>query len=88
VMSQKAWQSLSADDRQIFRDAAAQSSRFMREQWKGLEQRSRRQAQAAGVTITTDFDRKPFEDAMAGIYAEMLRDPAAAELVERIRKVE
>jgi len=88
VMSQKAWQSLSADDRQIFRGAAAQSSRFMREKWKDLEQRSRRQAQAAGVTITTDFDRKPFEAAMAGIYAKAERDPATAELIERIRKVE
>jgi tripartite ATP-independent transporter DctP family solute receptor len=88
VMSQKAWQSLSPDDRQIFRDAAAQSSRFMREKWKDLEERSRRQAQAAGVTITTDFDRKPFEAAMAGIYAKAERDPATAELIERIRKVE
>ncbi len=43
---------------------------------------------AAGVTIVTDFDRKPFEAAMAGIYAEAQRDPATAELIERIRKVE
>jgi tripartite ATP-independent transporter DctP family solute receptor len=88
VMSQKAWQSLSSDDRQIFRDAAMQSSRFMRAKWKDLEERSRREAQAAGVTITTDFDRKPFEAAMAGIYAKAERDPATAELIERIRKVE
>jgi tripartite ATP-independent transporter DctP family solute receptor len=88
VMSQKAWQSLSADDRKIFRDAATQSSQFMRAKWKDLEERSRRQAEAAGVKIVTDFDRKPFEDAMAGIYAKAQRDPAAAELIERIRKVE
>jgi tripartite ATP-independent transporter DctP family solute receptor len=88
VMSQKAWQSLSADDRKIFRDAALQSSQFMRAKWKDLEERSRRQAEAAGVKIVTDFDRKPFEDAMAGIYAKTQRDPAAAELIERIRKVE
>jgi tripartite ATP-independent transporter DctP family solute receptor len=88
VMSLKAWQSLSADDRQIFRDAAMQSSRFMRTKWKDLEERSRQQARAAGVTITTDFDRKPFEAAMAGIYAKAERDPATAELIERIRKVE
>jgi tripartite ATP-independent transporter DctP family solute receptor len=88
VMSQKAWQSLSADDRKLFRDAAIQSSQFMRAKWKDLEERSRRQAEAAGVKITTDFDRKPFEAAMAGIYAKAQRDPAAAELIERIRKVE
>jgi tripartite ATP-independent transporter DctP family solute receptor len=88
VMSQKAWQSLSVEDQKIFREAAAQSSHFMRERWKALEERSRRQAEKAGVTIVTDFDRKPFEAAMAGIYVKAQRDPAAAELIERIRKVE
>ena len=43
---------------------------------------------AAGVTIVRDIDRKPFEDAMAPIYAKAARDPAAAALIERIRKVE
>jgi tripartite ATP-independent transporter DctP family solute receptor len=88
VMSRKAWESLSADDRKLFRDAALQSNLFMRGKWKDLEQSSRRQAEAAGVTIVTDFDRKPFETAMAGIYAKAQRDPAAARLIERIRKVE
>jgi len=88
VMSRKAWESLSADDRKLFRDAALQSNLFMRERWKDLEQSSRRRAEAAGVTIVTDFDRKPFETAMAGIYAKAQRDPAAARLIERIRNVE
>jgi tripartite ATP-independent transporter DctP family solute receptor len=88
VMSLKAWTSLSAGDRAIFRDAAIQSSRFMREKWKDLEERSRQQAKAAGVTIVTGFDRKPFEDAMAPIYQNAQRDPAVAELIARIRKVE
>ena len=88
VMSRKAWESLSVDDRKLFREAALQSNLFMREKWKDLEQRSRRQAEAAGVTIVTDFDRKPFETAMAGIYAKAQRDPAAAKLIERIRGVQ
>ena len=88
VMSQKAWESLSAEDRTIFREAAIRSSRFMHDKWKDLEQQSRRQAEAEGVTIVTDFDRKPFEAAMAGIYQKAQRDPAVAELIERIRKVE
>jgi tripartite ATP-independent transporter DctP family solute receptor len=88
VMSQKAWESLSAEDRKIFREAAIQSSHFMREKWEDLEERSRRQAKSAGVTVISDFDRKPFEAAMAGIYAKTERDPAAAELIERIRKVD
>jgi tripartite ATP-independent transporter DctP family solute receptor len=88
VMSQKAWASLSADDRKIFREAAIRSSQFMRKMWKDLEDRSREQAKGAGVTIVTDVDRKPFEAAMAGIYQKVQRDPAAAQLIERIRKVE
>jgi tripartite ATP-independent transporter DctP family solute receptor len=87
VMSRKAWESLSEDDQKIFREAALKSSRFMREMWRDLETKSRRQAEDAGVTIVTDFDRKPFEAAMTPIYAKMQSDPAAAELIERIRKV-
>jgi TRAP-type C4-dicarboxylate transport system substrate-binding protein len=82
------WQSLSDEDKKIFRDAAIKSSRFMREKWRELEERSRQQAKAAGVTIVTDIDRKPFEEAMAGIYAKAQADPAAAALIERIRKAE
>jgi len=88
VISLKAWQSLSPDDQTIFREAAQRSSRFMREKWRDLEEQSQRKAQEAGVTIVRDIDRKPFEDAMAPIYAKAGRDPAAAALIERIRKVE
>jgi hypothetical protein len=59
VISHKAWQSLSAEDRRIFCDAALLP------------------------------DRKPFEAATAGIHATTTqRDAAAAQLIERIRKVE
>ena len=88
VMSKKAWASLSAEDQQIFRESALRSSRFMREKWRDLEERSRKQAEAAGVKIVTDIDRKPFEASMAGLYAKAQRDPAVGQLIERIRKVE
>ena len=78
VMSRRAWESLSAEDHKIFREAAMRSSHFMREKWTDLEEQSRRQAEAAGVTIVTDIDRQPFEAAMAGIYAKAQRDPAVA----------
>lgn len=88
VISLKAWRSLSPDDQEIFREAAQRSSRFMREKWRDLEEQSQRKAQAAGVTIVGDIDRRPFQEAMAAIYAKAGRDPAAAALIERIRKVE
>lgn len=88
VISLKAWQSLTPDDQVIFREAAARSSRFMREKWRDLEEQSQRKAEEAGIVVVKDIDRKPFEDAMADIYAKAARDPAAAALIERIRKVE
>lgn len=88
VISLKAWRSLSADDQQIFREAAQRSSQFMREKWRDLEEQSQLKARAAGISVTRDIDRKPFEDAMAPIYAKVARDPAAAALIERIRKLE
>jgi hypothetical protein len=39
------------------------------------------------VTIVSDFGRKPFEAAMVNIYTKARRDPVAAALIERIRKV-
>jgi tripartite ATP-independent transporter DctP family solute receptor len=86
VMSLSAWQGLSGDDRKIFRDAARESNRYMRAQWSELEDRSRRAAEAAGIVVIKDFERRPFETAMQGMYAAAVRDPAAARLVERIRQ--
>src|SRR6476659_7297186 len=88
VMSPRAWESLSAEDQDIFRDAARKSSAYMRELWNGLEERSRQQARAAGVTIISDFDRMPFEQAMNTIYAKSVTDPGLSELIERIRKIQ
>jgi tripartite ATP-independent transporter DctP family solute receptor len=87
VMSLRAWESLSADDQDIFREAAGKSNAFMRELWSGLEERSRQQARAAGNIVVAEFDRKPFEDAMSAIYAKMVTDADAQQLIERIRQV-
>jgi tripartite ATP-independent transporter DctP family solute receptor len=88
VMSLRAWESLSPEDREIFRDAARKSSSFMRGVWSGLEESSRQQARAAGNTIVADFDRKPFENAMTAIHANAVTDPDLRQLTERIRQVQ
>jgi TRAP-type C4-dicarboxylate transport system substrate-binding protein len=88
VMSRKAWESLSDDDQEIFRDAARQSSTYMRGLWSGLEERSRQQARAAGNTIIAEFDRKPFEAAMNEFNARAISDPDLLPLIERIRQVQ
>jgi TRAP-type C4-dicarboxylate transport system substrate-binding protein len=88
VMSMRAWQSLSAEDQAIFRAAARESGKHMRNIWLGLENNSRQQARMNGNTIIDDFDRKPFEQAMNSIYTTAVTDPELTQLIERIRKVQ
>src|SRR5882672_2424223 len=85
VMSRRAWQELSDADRTIFRAAARDSSRHMREQWLSWEAQSKKQAAAAGVTVIEKFDRKPFEDATRPLREEMRADPKFGPLIERIQ---
>jgi tripartite ATP-independent transporter DctP family solute receptor len=88
VMSVKAWDSLNDQDRIIFRDAARESNLFMRKRWNALEEQSQKQAEAAGIMIIRGIDRKPFEAAMANIYAKASTDPVQAGFIERIRQVQ
>ena len=87
VMSLPAWESLSNEDKDIFVEAAAKSNIFMRSLWTGLEERSRQQARAAGNIIITDFDRKPFEEAMSVIYDKAATDAETQQLINRIHQV-
>jgi tripartite ATP-independent transporter DctP family solute receptor len=88
IMSLGAWESLSLEDRRTFREAARESGRYMREQWNTLEQRSQQEAKAAGIVVVTEFDRKPFEAAMTGVYADAEQDPALSGLIRRIRQLQ
>jgi TRAP-type C4-dicarboxylate transport system substrate-binding protein len=84
VMSRRAWADLSADDRTVFRAAARESSKYMSQQWQDWEERSQREAIAAGVKVISDIDRKPFEDATKPLRDELRADPRFAPLIERI----
>ena len=71
----------------IFRDAARQSSQFMREQWVDWEKRSERQAIESGVTVIDNVNRKSFEDATRPLRDAMRADPKYRSLIERIEAV-
>jgi tripartite ATP-independent transporter DctP family solute receptor len=88
VMSRRAWADLSPADRIIFRAAARESSKYMRTQWQSWEERSRREAIDAGVTIISDIERKPFEDATRFLIDESRADPKLRPLIERIQAVQ
>jgi tripartite ATP-independent transporter DctP family solute receptor len=87
VMSRRAWRELSDGDKAIFRTAARDSSKYMRQQWQSWEEDSKKQALAAGVTIIGDIDRKPFEDATKALRDEMRTDPKFGPLIDRIQAV-
>jgi tripartite ATP-independent transporter DctP family solute receptor len=88
VMSQRAWQELSAEDRVTFRTAARESSMYMRVQWQRREEQSRRQAEEAGVTIINTIERKSLEDATKPLRDGLRADPRFRSLIERIEAVE
>jgi tripartite ATP-independent transporter DctP family solute receptor len=88
VMSRRAWDELSDADRTIFRTAARDSSRFMRAQWQSWEDRSRKEAAEAGVTIIDDFDRAGFEAATQPLRDEIRADPRFKPFIDRILAVQ
>ncbi len=88
IMSLRAWQSLSDADKVDLprggtRSRTASCASNGR-RWKPSRHVSARQA---GVTIVSDFDRKPFETAMAKIHAQAAADPVIGPMIDRIRQV-
>lgn len=88
VVSKRVWETLSSEDKGIFREAARESARSMREQWLKLEQTSRREAEIAGVNVVTLADRSGFEQAVSGLVERFAGEPGLAALVERIRQAQ
>ncbi|CEJ15366.1 2,3-diketo-L-gulonate-binding periplasmic protein YiaO precursor [bacterium YEK0313] len=86
VVSKRVWETLSEEDRTIFRQAARESSRAMRAQWEKLEQTSRQQAERAGVEIVMLADRSAFEAAVTGLAARFAGEADLMALIERIRQ--
>jgi tripartite ATP-independent transporter DctP family solute receptor len=84
IMSRRAWEELSPDERAIFRGAARESTRYMREQWLTWEKQSRQRALNLGVTVVEPLDRKAFEAATAPLRDEMRKDSRFAPLIKRI----
>lgn len=85
LISAKAWGELSGEDRALFREAARDSSRFMRERWQQWVADSRAQAVSVGIDIVTDFDRAAFQAGVEAASEPYLVDPAARKLRDRIR---
>ncbi len=77
IMSQRAWADLSTEDRMIFREAARESSKYMREQWLDWERRS----EQAGDRGRRDRDQQDRPQALRGCHQAAARcDACRSEL--------
>ena len=85
IMSMKTWRSLDPADQNIFRNAARDTSIFLRGQWKNQEASFRKQALDLGVTVI-EIDQKPLQAALTGLYTKVLTDSHSRHLVESIQK--
>jgi TRAP-type C4-dicarboxylate transport system substrate-binding protein len=85
IMSVKTWRSLDLADQNIFRNAARDTSIFLRGQWKSQEASFRKQALDLGVAVI-EIDQKPLQAALTGLYTKVLTDSHSRHLVESIQK--
>jgi len=76
------------EERAVFRGAARESTRYMREQWLNWEQQSRQRALNMGVTVIDAIDRKAFETATAPLRDEMRKDSRFGPLIKRIESLQ
>ena len=86
LFSKKAWDTLSADDQKIIRQAAKESVPYMRKLWDEREQKSRKIVEAGGSQIIS-VEKKPFQDAMKPVYDKFITDPGLKDMIRRIQQV-
>jgi len=88
VMSQTAWNRLSADDQALVRQAAQDAVPYMRTLWAEREAVSEEIVRASGVEVIEDIDKTPFIEAMVPVYETHVTTDALRSLVDRIQATE
>jgi TRAP-type C4-dicarboxylate transport system substrate-binding protein len=84
VFSKKIWDGLSSEDKAIIRSAAKESAMYHREIWDDYEPSARKAAEAGGMEIIVDVDRKSFSDVMVPARTKFVTDPRQRELLKRM----
>jgi tripartite ATP-independent transporter DctP family solute receptor len=85
VFSKRVWDTLSAGEQTIIRDAARDSVPIMRRLWDDYEASSERTAEKAGAKIVRDVDRKAFADQLVPLYSSVVDDARLRSMVRRIQ---
>lgn len=87
VMSKNAWDKLTPEDQEIFKQAARESAERQFELWDAQVEASRAKVEEAGSKINTP-PKEPFIEAMAPVYEKYVTDPKLQDLVARIQATE
>lgn len=87
VMSKIAWDKLTPEDQEIFKQAARESAEKQFELWDAQVAASRAKVEAAGSAINTP-PKEPFIAAMQPVYEKYVTDPKLKDLVARIQATE
>lgn len=88
VVSKSLWDSLSDQDKEIFRAAARESAQMQRELWAEREERSNAILTEAGVQVNVIEDKQPFIDAMAPVYDKLVNTDDLRQLLADIQAVD
>jgi tripartite ATP-independent transporter DctP family solute receptor len=86
LMSQRRYQQLSQQQRELVRAAATQSVPYMRQLWDSSEAAARAAVEKAGVTVT-QVNRMAFRKAAAPLLASYMNDPELQRIYQEIRAV-
>ena len=84
LFSKRTWDTLSAEDQKIIREAAKESVVYMRKLWDEREEKSLATVKAAGAQIV-EVDKASFQAAMKPVYDKYLQDPKLKALVARVQ---
>jgi len=83
LMSKKVWDTLSAEEQKIFRDAAKASVPYMRKLWDEKEAQSKARVLAAGAQMI-EVDKKSFQEAMKPVYDKFVTTDKLKSMVKRV----
>nr|CAD6597309.1 C4-dicarboxylate ABC transporter [Rhizobium sp. Khangiran2] len=87
VMNKAAFDQLTPEDQEIFRQAGKDSVSKQRELWAAKVSESRKIVEEAGAQITTP-DKQGFIDAMEPVYAKHVTDPVLQKMVDDVKAVQ
>lgn len=86
VVSTKAWDKLSDEQRQIITTAAKHSEAYEAKLWNEQVEQSRKDAIAAGAKFI-QVDKDAFREALKPLYADFQNDPQRSEWLKKIQAV-